>query len=91
MKPSKYPLGLVKSVEININDEVTGATIKKGTGEMVKRHVSSLVPLLQFHNDSKLPVNDVLPDSSKFSGVKARPTRAAAAEALQRIRDSNSE
>ena len=46
-KPSNYPMGIVKSVVINDLGEVTGAAILKGRSrEIVKRHVTSLIPLL---------------------------------------------
>ena len=46
-KPSNYLMGIVKSVVINDLDEVTGAAILKGRSrEIVKRHVTSLIPLL---------------------------------------------
>ena len=35
----------------NINDEVTGATLLKGNGEKVKRHTTSLIPILSLKED----------------------------------------
>ena len=47
-KPNNYPMGLVKDTEVNSNDEVTGAIILKGrTKEIVKRHITTLIPLLE--------------------------------------------
>lgn len=47
-KPNNYPMGLVKDIEVNSNSEVTGAVILKGrTKELVKRHITTLIPLLQ--------------------------------------------
>ena len=46
-KPNDYPMGLVKKVEINDLGEVTASTILKGkTKELVRRHVSTIIPLL---------------------------------------------
>ena len=47
-KPSSYPMAIVKDVNINSLGEVTGVTVFKGkTRESVKRHVSSVIPLLK--------------------------------------------
>ena len=46
-KPSNYPMVMVKNVVTNVNGEITGAIVKKGkTGELLKRHSSTLIPLL---------------------------------------------
>lgn len=46
-KMNNYPMGIVKEIRTNCNDEVTGVTLLKGkTREVVKRHVSSLIPIL---------------------------------------------
>lgn len=47
-KPNYFPLGIVKQIVENDNGEVTGAIILKGkTNEQVKRHVTTLIPLLE--------------------------------------------
>ena len=52
-KPINYPMGIVKEVVKNINDEVTGASVLKGkTREVVKRHVTTLIPLLSINEFS---------------------------------------
>ena len=83
LKSSEYPMGIVKEVQTNIKDEVTGAKILKGkTKELVKRHVSSLIPLLsvaettpQIGSDSLEKVNnqelDLKADSKKKNVRKA--------------------
>ena len=59
LKPSNYPMAIVREVVTNELDEVTGATIFKGdTRELVKRHVSSLIPLMTTNNDE-----DTIPDN----------------------------
>ena len=46
-KRVNFPLGIVKSLIGNELGEVTAVTVKKGkTGEILKRHVSSLIPVL---------------------------------------------
>ena len=39
-------MGIVQKLQINSINEVTGALILKGNRERVKRHCSSLIPLL---------------------------------------------
>lgn len=45
-KPSNYPMGRIKETLKNILNEVTDVKVLKGNGEIVKRHVSSIIPLL---------------------------------------------
>ena len=46
-KPHNYPLARVKEVVVNINGEVTGIVAIKGKNrEIVKRHSSTIIPLL---------------------------------------------
>ena len=45
-KPANYPMGIVKKLQLNSSNEVTGATILKGNKETVDRHASSIIPLL---------------------------------------------
>ena len=47
IKTTNFPMSIVREVQVNSLGEVTGATIMKGKSrEIVKRHVSSLIPLL---------------------------------------------
>ena len=47
LKPSTYPLGIVKRIEVNNLEEVTAAYVFKGaTRELVYRHSSSLIRLI---------------------------------------------
>ena len=47
MKRINFPLGIVQRVICNDFGEVTAAEVRKGkTGEILKRHVSSLIPVL---------------------------------------------
>ena len=48
-KPLNYPMGVIKDVIINSNDEVTEVTVLKGkTKELVRRHATCIIPLLTF-------------------------------------------
>ena len=47
-KPANYPMARVKSLEVNEQGEITGAVLIKGaTNETVKRHSSTLIPILR--------------------------------------------
>ena len=47
VKPNNYSLAIVVEVKINEFGETTGATVRKGaSNEVVRRHSSSLIPLL---------------------------------------------
>ena len=57
-KPNHYPLGIVKKVVENDEGEITGAEVLKGkTKEYVKRHSSTLIPLLSV-NEEKVNNNE---------------------------------
>ena len=104
-KPSNYPMGIVKDLQVNSLDEVTGATVKKGNKELVKRHSSSLIPLLSVKEclntlDGSLdthiqPNNDEISDthSKPTNGKQIPPKRKAALKSrentLKLIRDNN--
>ena len=85
-KPNNYPMGMIKKIEVNSNNEVTGAVVLKGkTRETVQRHVSTLIPLLQAE-----PVSEFLPDNSNINdSIEAGSTRVrrkAAIASEQRTR-----
>ena len=76
-------MAVVKEVIRNINDEVTGAIVMKGsTRELFKRHCSSLIPLLsknEMYED--LSQNSLLPQSENAPTdgiIIAQPQRKAA-------------
>ncbi|XP_068225225.1 uncharacterized protein [Palaemon carinicauda] len=83
LKPTNFPMGIVKEIKLNSLGEVTGATVLKGKSrEETKRHVSSLIPLLykreyeaKFNDKAQSPCEDKL---SKEDEVKERPKRRAA-------------
>ena len=52
-KPNHYPLALVKETVVNDLGEITGAIVFKGKSrESVKRHSSTIIPLLTVSEDS---------------------------------------
>ena len=101
-KPINYPMAVVKEVKININDEVTDAVLLKGKNrEVVKRHVTSLIPILTCKEMSptsnQIVQNDLHSGSNKASQdhpdchlntnrKKGRLKRKAALESIEKTR-----
>ena len=79
LKPQKYPLAKVLEVFENELGEVTQAILLKGdTREKIKRHVTSLVPMLTNHSeDEEDELDDVLVNEPEVV-KEQRPTRKAA-------------
>ena len=86
-KPAKYPMAIVLEVQLNSLSESTGAIVKKGNGEIVKRHSSSLIPLLTFGNSSSdeqvstdrdTDSNPVISNGDDGCRRRRRPMRKAA-------------
>ena len=85
-KPNHYPLAIVKEIIVNDLNEVTGAIVFKGkTRELVKRHASTLIPLLRIgENDhvesDQLEVNDLeisdSPPPRKAAIISRQKTKA---------------
>lgn len=83
-KPNNYPLAVVKEVTVNDFGEITSARIKRGdTGEIVNRHSSVLIPLLQLHSSNDDQCEAALNGNSKSveSIRKILPKRKAAVRA----------
>ena len=80
IKRYNYPMGRIKSVVRNDLNEVTGAIVIKGNKEVVKRHSSSLIPILTSDSDSEVDPNDDLVsiDHSANDNNIQRPKRQAA-------------
>ena len=75
-KPNYYPLAIVRDISTNNLGEVTGVTVFKGkTREVVKRHGSTIIPLLQSGTDDLKESDKGL--SQNITNLK-RPTRKAA-------------
>ncbi|XP_066947446.1 uncharacterized protein [Macrobrachium rosenbergii] len=86
-KQSNYPMAIVKDVVKNLHNEITGAIVMKGkTREILKRHSSTLIPLLR---KEELPNNDemiTLPGPSVVE-CSARPKRRTAIESEIKTKD----
>ena len=75
-KPTNYPMGVVKELQVNSLGEVTGATILKGNSrELVKRHSSTIIPLLSLSQ----PVQTNKDSDFQDPPVEKRPHRRKAA------------
>ena len=83
-KSTNYPIGRVKEVITNINDEVTGVKVLKGkSGEILKRHISSIIPLLSAIEDTGQR-QEVGSDNNQ---LRKPPKRQAAIQSAQKTRD----
>ena len=77
MKFNNYPLAIVNDIVVNSIDEVTDVHALKGkTGEIVKRHVTSVIPLLSC-DDNNLEKDSDLHPSTKIAKLR-RSKRIAA-------------
>ena len=71
-KIQNYPLGVVKDIVVNSQGEITGATIMKGSNrEIVKRHSSTIIPLLTVSTDNEIS-NNVDPSAISQGSQKSR-------------------
>ena len=84
-KTQQYPLGVVVKRYLNVNNEVTNVEVRKGkTGEIIRRHITSLIPLLTLKDQLEIPdeTEDKTPTVRSYQGV--RPKRRAALESILR-------
>ena len=93
-KQTNYPMGPVKEVFTNVNNEVTGATVIKGkTRETVKRYLSTLIPLSrrdEYSSSTDTPIISTGDYNVKAMGsAESRPKRKASVECTRRLRLSN--
>jgi len=83
-KAQNFPMAIVKSVEVNVNGEVTNAWLKKGkTSEIIQRHATSIIPLLRLKTDEVSENDRVVTEVNDTS--RDRPPRRATAVSSQRI------
>ena len=90
MKPNSYPLCIIKQIITNDNNEVTGAIVLKGkTRELVKRHSSTIIPLLELNdNEPSDDITDANEDSGNDSEcIPKKTARKAAIISQQKTRD----
>ncbi|XP_064097667.1 uncharacterized protein LOC135209048 [Macrobrachium nipponense] len=91
LKPTNFPMGIVKEIKVNSLGEVTGATVLKGKSrEETKRHVSSLIPLL-YKREFEAKFSDKVQSTcdgkqSKEDVVKERPKRQTAIIGKERVK-----
>ena len=77
-KALKYPMGLIEEVEENDLGEITTCRVRKGNGEVVSRHVESLIPYLSGEDPD---ANEGAPQRNCADTEKSslsRPRRAVA-------------
>ena len=90
-KPQFYPMGIIKSVEINDLGESTSAIILKGkTGELTKRHVTNLIPLLSINeidNDQADHPTQLVSEPNPKNNKKRKSKRLASKLAANKIKD----
>ena len=68
-KPINFPMAVVKDTKTNINGEVTEVNLMKGTTrEIVRRHVTSLIPILS--QKEMLPTSKKIVENSLLEGEK---------------------
>jgi len=76
-----FPMGIVEEVTVNSYGEVTGAKIRKGSNrEVVKRHVTTIIPLLSLEHEESHDVKDDQPGGVS-SKIKVRRLAAMDSEA----------
>ena len=67
-KRAHLPMAIVKEIQTNSLDEVTTVTVKKGNNEIVTRHVSCLIPILENK------VQESTPDEQRRAPSTRQPT-----------------
>ena len=90
-KPTNFPMGIVKDIQVNSLGEVTGATLLKGKSrEITKRHVTSLIPLLyrrEYEVGNPLSADISTETKSKMEPVESKPKRKTALASRQRTQN----
>ena len=83
IKRSNFPMGIVHEITCNDQGEVTEAMIKKGdSNEIVRRHVESIIPLLQ-RNEHQTSIIET-PDINSVPPTEPKPERRNERKAAQR-------
>ena len=88
-KRSNFPMARVVDVQVNNLGEVTGASLLKGSsGEIVKRHSSTLIPLLTDDSVRSGKVNESKKHSENVPECRSsqKPRRSAAVASERRTR-----
>ena len=87
-KPQFYPMGIIKSVELNSLGESTSAVVLKGkTGELTKRHSTNLIPLLTTNEINNNQADQLVSEpNSKVTNLR-KSKRLASKVATDKIAD----
>ena len=83
VKPYHYPMGLVYKLEYNNLQEVNAVTVRKENGELLRRHPSDVILLIQsdFNN-----MNDhSVPENGPVHSKTERPNRRAKSSCGERL------
>ena len=84
LKAQNYPMGIVKKIITNDISEVTGALVfKGGTKELVKRHVTSLIPLLSQQELCNNDVSEIFEAEDDHAQLQVAPSRAKRKTAIE--------
>ena len=91
LKPNRYPLGRVTEVFENELEEVTQIKVLKGdTGQILKRHVTSIIPVLTKHlqntSETHNPVEEN-PSSPSTNVQNRKSQRLAAVKGRKKTQD----
>lgn len=77
-KANHYPMAIVKEVQVNDQNETTGAILWKGsTKESVKRHASCIIPLLRSESIDSPSVSQIADNDANLSPRRAIKRKAA--------------
>ena len=89
-------MGIVVKLQLNALDESTEAILRKGNGETVKRHATSIIPLLTAADRSEfdcliteLPVKPNLPKGRKLSDQTVSKRKGSKRKAAVKARKKN--
>ena len=83
LKPINYPMARVLEVEKNSLEEVTAVKAKKGNGEVVRRHVSDVVPLLTTEEPQRRVPPAPSPTEPRVETASRRKSKRQAAKNCQ--------
>lgn len=88
LKQQDYPMGIIKEIENNSLGEVTAARVFKGkTRELVYRHASSLILLLQNHFEEENNEKESVPAETSTHSLRKTDLRSASKKARHKIRN----
>ena len=89
LKPINYPMARVLEVEKNSLEEVTAVKAKKGNGEVVRRHVSDVIPLLSAEEPMKPTASASSTPNPKAPNADTSRRRTSKREAAKNCQSLN--